>query len=563
MASVIDFASVLREDDVKALCVEFDITKEIVWRVPGKKDRAYAPLEGHITVNEVHLRSGLRLPLLEELESIMKALRVPIAQLHANAVRYLCTMCIFARKLGQKFKMSGVRVLFKESGQVPEAYFGTPSAAEWAANEWLLKVIKENLDDFIRDFLASREETRKANWGPPSPVKKPMPPVRMTNSEDSKGILIRMRPTDEGFISPLPKKVLETPSSSLFFIDYMAARICGRASSTTGLKKTESVAATLACVVEPVGLNPPKSCPEAAREEPVAATPEVAREEPAAAAPEHAREEPAAAMGETDAFIDHILDEAAASLAREDAPGPPPTGPGLESRPVRPSRKIYESRRLILAYSRKVEQRDHIIADREAEIAWLDARLAASGGEHCEQTIVLEAGMEAENAELKVEVARLKEEEDRSKASKKRLADRISTLENELGLRIRPHELEGMLHARMFEGFSLGVCHRSVDQLDAKAGAILSEALPGELGFIVGHNDLGDAEPIDDVLAEEFQGIVFCYLSRWDSFDPLGEVVDAYDDEFPLPRGNGKQAKEIEPPLREGPRGLKGLQICE
>ncbi|GMH21524.1 hypothetical protein Nepgr_023366 [Nepenthes gracilis] len=32
---------------------------------------------------------------------------------HANAVRYLCTMCIFVRKLGKKLKMSIVRVLFK------------------------------------------------------------------------------------------------------------------------------------------------------------------------------------------------------------------------------------------------------------------------------------------------------------------------------------------------------------------------------------------------------------------------------------------------------------------
>ncbi|GMH22076.1 hypothetical protein Nepgr_023919 [Nepenthes gracilis] len=74
-----------------------------------------------------------------------------------------------------------------------------------------------------------------------------------------------------------------------------------------------------------------------------ATAPEAAREEPAAAALEAAREGHAAAVGETDEFLNRILDEAAASLAREDAPGPPQAGPGLEARPERPTRRLCEA----------------------------------------------------------------------------------------------------------------------------------------------------------------------------------------------------------------------------
>ncbi|GMH01966.1 hypothetical protein Nepgr_003805 [Nepenthes gracilis] len=230
----------------------------------------------------------------------------------------------------------------------------------------------------------------------------------------------------------------------------------------------ELMAATRTIAVEPIlGLDSPAAAPEVAGGDPTAATPEATREEPTAAAPETTREEPAAAMGEDDELVERVLDEVAANLALEGAPGPPPPGLGLEARPERPTRRLCESRKLISAFSWELAQCDQTIADREAKIAWLDARLAASGGEHREQTAALEAvlaGIETEIASLRAENARLKEEEDRSKASMKRLADRISTLENELGLRICPHELEGMLHARMFEGVQ--VCRRLVKLID-------------------------------------------------------------------------------------------------
>ncbi|GMG99135.1 hypothetical protein Nepgr_000975 [Nepenthes gracilis] len=177
--------------------------------------------------------------------------------------------------------------------------------------------------------------------------------------------------------------------------------------------------------------------------------------DPPAAAPEATVEEPAVAMDKTEELLESILEEAATCSAREDAPGPPPPGPGLEVRPERPTRRLWE---LASAVVKVVEQRDQLIVDREAEIAWLDARLATSGGEHREETAALEAvlaGVETKNAKLKAEIARLKEEEERGKARLKRLAERVATLENDLSLCICPHEVAGMMHALLLEGINV------------------------------------------------------------------------------------------------------------
>ncbi|GMH07242.1 hypothetical protein Nepgr_009082 [Nepenthes gracilis] len=104
-----------------------------------------------------------------------------------------------------------------------------------------------------------------------------------------------------------------------------------------------------------------------------------------------------------------------------------------------------------------MEQRDRIIADRKAEIAWLEAKLAVSGGELREQTAALEtvvADVEAENAKLKAEVARSKEEDDRNKTHIKRLADRAAA--KVVGTRMTLHEVSGALHARLLDGLNIG-----------------------------------------------------------------------------------------------------------
>ncbi|GMH15085.1 hypothetical protein Nepgr_016926 [Nepenthes gracilis] len=422
----------------------------MAWRVPSKDDKAFTPPEGYITVYEAHLRSSLRLPLPEELESIMNALMTGVRVMFKlslgsewislsprTGIKISTVIHDLLKNWKNRFffvKVAKEWPLARSWGEIPELYSGTPSTVDCAVYAWLTKAIRANPNEFKRDFLVSREESKKVNWGPPSPIQKPHLPISMMNPEESRGVIIRPRRTEEEF----SKRATGTPSSSSSHPDYVAAGICdgsgstaraGRfiedrlveaggvilaqpatrvVPSTAWMESAEEPARNMAegsrvFIVEPLSrADPPATAPEAAK-----------GKRPAVAVPEAAREEPSAAVDD-DEFLDRILDEAAACSTREGAPdlsslvppptGPPPAGTGLEPRPVRPWRKVYESRMLISTFSRKVEQHDRIIADREVEIAWLEAKLAASGGKLREQTAALEAvmaSMEAENTELK------------------------------------------------------------------------------------------------------------------------------------------------------------------
>ncbi|GMH05860.1 hypothetical protein Nepgr_007700 [Nepenthes gracilis] len=110
---------------------------------------------------------------------------------------------------------------------------------------------------------------------------------------------------------------------------------------------------------------------------------------PAPVIPEAAREE--LATGEdSDAFIERVLEEAAASFAPESATRPPESGPHPTSRPKGPTRKLHEGKRLAYAVAHEVEQRDLLIAEKEAEIAWLEAELANAKGDRREEVAALE-----------------------------------------------------------------------------------------------------------------------------------------------------------------------------
>ncbi|GMH17412.1 hypothetical protein Nepgr_019253 [Nepenthes gracilis] len=63
--------------------------------------------------------------------------------------------------------------------------------------------------------------------------------------------------------------------------------------------------------------------------------------------------------------------------------------------------------------------------------------------------------MEAENLSLKAEVTHLKEENEQAKGRLDQLAGQMASLENNLSLRIHPHEVEGMMLARLWEGINI------------------------------------------------------------------------------------------------------------
>ncbi|GMH16342.1 hypothetical protein Nepgr_018183 [Nepenthes gracilis] len=223
MTSVADIASILREDDVNVLYVEYNIPQEIAFHVPGKNDRAFLSPAGFVTVYEAHLRSGLRLPILNELMSIFQVLQVPITQFRANAIRYLCSICIFLHQHSRQLTISMVRGIFKLNqgplpkkwGQVPEVYTVVPSKAETASLAWLVKLIEDNLGDFQRDHLVSRVERKKRK----------------------KGFIIGSRPSDASPPSPRQKRAASmAPSSSSSGPDYLSVGCFADVGTTSGIE---------------------------------------------------------------------------------------------------------------------------------------------------------------------------------------------------------------------------------------------------------------------------------------------------------------------------------------
>ncbi|GMH30278.1 hypothetical protein Nepgr_032121 [Nepenthes gracilis] len=113
MVSITVITSVLRETDVKELYIEYNIPKEIVFRVFAKKDRACLPLEGFATIYEAHLRSGLCIPVPDELLEIFHDSSGSYHIVSRECRGYLCTFCIFLCQHSKWLTVAMVRVFFK------------------------------------------------------------------------------------------------------------------------------------------------------------------------------------------------------------------------------------------------------------------------------------------------------------------------------------------------------------------------------------------------------------------------------------------------------------------
>lgn len=117
--------------------------------------------------------------------------------------------------------------------------------------------------------------------------------------------------------------------------------------------------------------------------------------------------------------------------------------------PLRVSSAVYKA----------MVQRDEALAEQAAEIAGLEARLAASDVESRERMAALEvvlSSTEEKCASLESEVARLKGLNDQLHTDNRRIADRAASSENQLAGRLTLHEIEGALYARLLEGIEIG-----------------------------------------------------------------------------------------------------------
>ncbi|GMH07714.1 hypothetical protein Nepgr_009554 [Nepenthes gracilis] len=211
MASKVEsIKSVLTTEEMEKIIFQYKIPSSYLRSIPKETDRADSPPTGYITVYEAHLKSGLRFPLASELQTIFSDLGVSIARYHANAVRYLCNLCIFFRLRGTTLNTSIVRALFKFCqngdwislsprdlnisgviidtvknwkdrffflavpqsgisnawGKIPESLSGKPSPEEEESVKLLIKMIKSNMESFSdKGRLFTPEIFALTKWG--------------------------------------------------------------------------------------------------------------------------------------------------------------------------------------------------------------------------------------------------------------------------------------------------------------------------------------------------------------------------------------------------------------
>ncbi|GMH23733.1 hypothetical protein Nepgr_025576 [Nepenthes gracilis] len=107
-----DITSSLTLAGVDAIFTKYAISNSMAMVIPEPNHRACSPLDGFITVYEVHLKGGLHFPVPMELYITMMALGVPFARLQFNAITYLVFLCIFARYHNKVLELAMVKITF-------------------------------------------------------------------------------------------------------------------------------------------------------------------------------------------------------------------------------------------------------------------------------------------------------------------------------------------------------------------------------------------------------------------------------------------------------------------
>ncbi|GMH08878.1 hypothetical protein Nepgr_010718 [Nepenthes gracilis] len=110
--TVRDITFSLSLDNLDAIRTKYDVPNTMAMVVPGPDDRACSPPDGFITVYEVHLKGELCFPVSLELYHIMIKLGVPFVRLQPNTIRYLVSLCVFARCHKKVLEVLMMKIMF-------------------------------------------------------------------------------------------------------------------------------------------------------------------------------------------------------------------------------------------------------------------------------------------------------------------------------------------------------------------------------------------------------------------------------------------------------------------
>lgn len=98
--------------------------------------------------------------------------------------------------------------------------------------------------------------------------------------------------------------------------------------------------------------------------------------------------------------------------------------------------------------------------------------------------------------------------------------------------------------------------HRCVAVIDTELGEELVELSVVKLAAVVENDDPGKFEPAYNHLPDKILYLWFGNLGDGFGLDPLGEIIDGENEEFPLSRGQGKRSKDVDSLLGKRPRSI-------
>ena len=101
--------------------------------------------------------------------------------------------------------------------------------------------------------------------------------------------------------------------------------------------------------------------------------------------------------------------------------------------------------------------------------------------------------------------------------------------------------------------------HGRPGHTDVVVVAERQEFVAGELRPIVSDDGVRNPEPIDDI-GEEYHRLLRLDLIDWTSLDPLGELIDCYQQMGEAPEGLLQRPNHVKPPHGKRPCDGDGLE---
>ncbi|GMH20722.1 hypothetical protein Nepgr_022564 [Nepenthes gracilis] len=140
--------------------------------IPDAHGRVYSPPDDFVTIYKVHLKCGLQYLIPLEFYGIMRDLKVSVARLQPNTVRYLVSLYIFACYHEKLLDSMAVKVILRFSHSqdwiivtpCPEFLWGNVESKFYEDVTTKERAMGKNFTDLLLANLGSFNENKKNKW---------------------------------------------------------------------------------------------------------------------------------------------------------------------------------------------------------------------------------------------------------------------------------------------------------------------------------------------------------------------------------------------------------------